>query len=541
MNNIMEIFRPHVAKATRKPAQSVQGCKKFLVIESPSIIKEDNVILPAGEHQLPFIHGTVNVSGPDNAFSSAVDDCASRDAVIISNIHGTGVLNLRNVILMASKISSECKLIVNVENSQIISEGLVLENVTLNVSNSSLVSYPCNRVGFLLNDSVLNAKNTNFTLFTWLNDFTFIDAQRSAVNVVDSEFVVVGSIPSREVHILLINAVGGNHEFVNNKAFIIAGSGSVQLYNLTDTLVTINGLEVESTISNLITPVTNNSAISLDNVVVNGQPVVAPVDASRNGLVTSRLGFPHSVAPVTVIHNTSSQTPQVAQLGYAPPQAQNGQIYTNGTQAQNGLNGTQAGNGAIYQNGQAKNGQIYTNGAQAGNGTVPQNGQAYTNGTQVVNGLNGATYQNGQTYTNGQAKNGNIPQNGQAYTNGAQVQNGQVQNGQAYTNGAQVQNGQVQNGQAYTNGAQVQNGLNGAVPQNGQAYTNGAQRPQPFVAPQTLNGVPTGNGAPQTLPARGEEPKKNAEYYARIAREYRERKEKKKKDCSSSYSFHRKH
>ncbi|SHO33145.1 Hypothetical protein BQ3484_77 [Cedratvirus A11] len=497
MNNIMEIFRPHVAKATRKPAQSVQGCKKFLVIESPSIIKEDSVTLPPGEHQLPFIHGTVNVTGPDNAFSSSVDDCASRDAVIISNIHGTGVLNLRNVILMASKISSECKLIVNVENSQIISEGLVLENVTLNVSNSSLISHPCNRAGFTLHDSVLNAKNTNFTLFTWLNDFTFIDAQRSAVNVVDSEFVVVGSIPSREVHILLINAVGGNHEFVNNKAFIIAGSGSVQLYNLTDTLVTINGLEVESTISNLITPVTNNSAISLDNVVVNGQPVVAPVDASRNGLVTSRLGFPHSVAPVTVIHNTSSQTPQVAQLGYAPPQAQNGQIYTNGAQAQNGSNGAQAGNGAVYQNGQAKNGQAYTNGAQV---------------------------QNSQTYTNGQAKNGNIPQNGQVYNSA------QVQNGQAYTNGAQAGNGTVL--QNYTNGAQVQ---------NGQAYTNGAQRPQPFVAPQTLNGVPAGNGAPQTLPARGEEPKKNAEYYARIAREYRERKEKKKKDCSSSYSFHRKH
>ncbi|SPN78940.1 Hypothetical protein ZAZAV_88 [Cedratvirus Zaza IHUMI] len=515
MNNIMEIFRPHVAKATRKPAQSVQGCKKFLVIESPSIIKEDNVILPAGEHQLPFIHGTVNVSGPDNAFSSAVDDCASRDAVIISNIHGTGVLNLRNVILMASKISSECKLIVNVENSQIISEGLVLENVTLNVSNSSLVSYPCNRVGFLLNDSVLNAKNTNFTLFTWLNDFTFIDAQRSAVNVVDSEFVVVGSIPSREVHILLINAVGGNHEFVNNKAFIIAGSGSVQLYNLTDTLVTINGLEVESTISNLITPVTNNSAISLDNVVVNGQPVVAPVDVSRNGLVTSRLGFPHSVAPVTVIHNTSSQTPQVAQLGYAPPQVQNG------------LNGTQVQNGA-YQNG-----QTYTNGVQAqnglntvqtvnGNGQV-KNGQAYTNGAQVQNGA----YQNGQAYTNGQVKNG------QAYTNGVQAQNG--------LNSVQTVNGNIpQNGQAYTNGAQAQNGLNGAqvqngTYQNGQAVNGNGARPQPFVAPQVVN------GAPQTLPARGEEPKKNAEYYARIAREYRERKEKKKKDCSSSYSFHRKH
>ncbi|SOB74427.1 hypothetical protein BQ9231_00544 [Cedratvirus lausannensis] len=528
MNNIMEIFRPHVAKATRKPAQSVQGCKKFLVIESPSIIKEDNVILPAGEHQLPFIHGTVNVSGPDNAFSSAVDDCASRDAVIISNIHGTGVLNLRNVILMASKISSECKLIVNVENSQIISEGLVLENVTLNVSNSSLVSYPCNRVGFLLNDSVLNAKNTNFTLFTWLNDFTFIDAQRSAVNVVDSEFVVVGSIPSREVHILLINAVGGNHEFVNNKAFIIAGSGSVQLYNLTDTLVTINGLEVESTISNLITPVTNNSAISLDNVVVNGQPVVAPVDASRNGLVTSRLGFPHSVAPVTVIHNTSSQTPQVAQLGYAPPQVQNGlngtqtvngayqngQAYTNGAQAQNGLNSVQTVNG----NGQVKNGaQVYTNGAYQ-NGQAhqnglngAQNGQAYTNGAQI---------QNGQTYTNGQVKNG------QAYTNGVQAQNG--------LNTVQTVNGNIpQNGQAYINGAQTQNGLNGAQTQNGtyqngQAVNGNGVRPQPFVAPQTL-------------PARGEEPKKNAEYYARIAREYRERKEKKKKDCSSSYSFHRKH
>ena len=110
----MEIFRPHVAKAATKPAQSVHGCKKFLVMESPKIIHERDVILAPGEHQLPFIQGTVNVSGPDNAFSSSVADCSSRDAVIISNIHGTGVLNLRNVILMASKISSECKLIVNV-------------------------------------------------------------------------------------------------------------------------------------------------------------------------------------------------------------------------------------------------------------------------------------------------------------------------------------------------------------------------------------------------------------------------------------------
>ncbi|SPN79261.1 Hypothetical protein BRZCDTV_246 [Brazilian cedratvirus IHUMI] len=478
MNNIMEIFRPHVAKAATRPAQSVQGCKKFLVMESPKIIRENNVVLPAGEHQLPFIQGTVNVSGPDNAFSSSVEDCSARDAVIISNIQGTGVLNLRNVILMASKISSECKLIVNVENSQIISEGLVLENVTLNVSNSSLVSYPCNRTGFLLNDSVLNAKNTNFTLFTWLNDFVFIDAQRSAVNVVDSEFVVVSSIPSRAVSILVVNAVGGNHEFINNKAFIIAGSGSVQLYNLTDTLVTINGLEVESTISNLVPPVTNNSAVTLDNVVVNGQPVVAPIQASRNGLVTSRLGFPHSVAPVTVIHNTSSQTPQAAQLGYAPPST---------------VNGAQAYGAPQVVNGQVQNGQAYKT-AQVQNG-----GQGYTNGApQTVNG---------QAYKTAQV------QNGQGYTNGApQVQNGQVVNGgQGYTNGApQTVNGQTVNGQT----------VNG-----GQGY---APRPQPFVAPQVQDEVPV---------------KKNAEYYAKIAREYRERKEKgKKKDCtSSSYSFHRKH
>nr|WIL04340.1 hypothetical protein Clen_410 [Cedratvirus lena] len=497
MNNIMEIFRPHLAKAATKPAQSVQGCKKFLVMESPKIIRENDVVLSPGEHQLPFIQGTVNVTGPDNAFSSSVADCSSRDAVIISNIHGTGVLNLRNVILMASKISSECKLIVNVENSQIISEGLILENVTLNVSNSSLVSYPCNKTGFLLNDSVLNAKNTNFTLFTWLNDFNFIDAQRSAINVVDSEFIVIGSIPSRAVSILLVNAVGGNHEFVNNKAFIIAGSGSVQLYNLTDTLVTINGLEVESTISNLVTPVTSNSSVTLDNVVVNGQLVVAPADVSRNGLVTSRMGFPHSVAPVTVIHNVSSQP---GQLGYAPPQMQGGAP-------------------------QPMNGQGHT--AQAYGAPQPKNVQGQVYGGQGQNGTS-SQIQNGQGY-GGQGQNG-APQpmnvNGQGY--GGQGQNGapQIQNGQGY--GGQGQNGAPQpmnvNGQGY--GGQGQNGA--PQIQNGQGQGQNGPRP-PFVAPQT---APTGGEAPV---------KKNAEYYAKIAREYRERKEKKKKDCSSSYSFHRKH
>jgi len=259
---VTNIFRQNIVKAQKKPVNSSSPCSKFLVMEAPTLISESGTY-PPGDYRLVEIEGNVTITGEN------------KQVFIISPVFGSGTLTLENVVLMTNSISSSCKLVVNLINCQVISETIKLENVQLNILNSSMLCYPREDKAIISVESQVKAKNVNFTLVTWVNDITFFDETSSSWLITSSEFVVIGSLPTQTLNLTLLSGNSGTIEITNSKAYFVIGQGTIKFYTLENTPLVIDGLEIESTIKQVVESTPNNSPVNLSGIVLNGEDITS--------------------------------------------------------------------------------------------------------------------------------------------------------------------------------------------------------------------------------------------------------------------------
>jgi len=260
---VTNIFRQNIVKAQKKPVSSSSPCTKFLVMEAPTLISESGTY-PPGDYRLAEIEGNITVTGEKDKLT-----------FITSPVSGSGTLTLENVVLTTNNISSSCKLVVNFVNCQVISDTLKLENVQLNLLNSSMHFYPREDKAIISVESQVKAKNVNFSLFTWLKEVTFFHETSSSWLITSSEFIVIGSLPTESLDLTLLSGNSGTIEITNSKAYFIMNRGTIKFYTLENTPLVIDGLEIESTIKNVVESTPNNSPVNLSKIILNGEDITS--------------------------------------------------------------------------------------------------------------------------------------------------------------------------------------------------------------------------------------------------------------------------